>query len=497
MVETVLSHSIDEDERLSSQKWEINYLEAAIFLEEGENNDKFDSHPGDKSALPAYMITHNHWFYTLDLCAASILLLLALLEPPAVEVFANIPTGVHSSIELCALSILGVSIGLQIRWLGFRLFLQHKRSLGKTIVWLIMLIEAFVVLARNSSHFRVTRALRPIFLIDNRYLGGVRRLLRQIFQSLPPILEVMVLMFFSVLIFVVFGFYLFSSNPMDPYFTSFYQTFVSLYVLLTTANFPDVMMPSYAKSRWSSVFFIIFLSVVLYFIMNLMLAIVFVSFSNIEREKFRKLFLHKRAACQHAFQLLISHLNQNGIAYQHLDGLLRYYKPKLSKLNVYLMFKSLNRSMTGSVSLREFYSVYDAVEFQWHLQRDERPWFDELYPPARRLCQGVLTMIETVWFKIATYCVILTSSFILIFRTVMFEPATEVGYVAITWDQMSCVVFYVVELVLKLLAYGFDVYFSSGWNFFDFIVTIITILGIMAQRFGASFFFVLILRPLR
>jgi hypothetical protein len=34
-------------------------------------------------------------------------------------------------------------------------------------------------------------------------------------------------------------------------------------------SFPDVMMPSYAVTRWSCVFFITYLSMVLYFLMNL------------------------------------------------------------------------------------------------------------------------------------------------------------------------------------------------------------------------------------
>ena len=45
-----------------------------------------------------------------------------------------------------------------------------------------MVAETIVVLVRQSSHFRVTRALRPIFVIDNYYFGGVRRYLRQVHQ---------------------------------------------------------------------------------------------------------------------------------------------------------------------------------------------------------------------------------------------------------------------------------------------------------------------------
>lgn len=40
-------------------------------------------------------------------------------------------------------------------------------------------------------------------------------------------------------------------------------------VKLCECSFPDVMMPSYSRNPWSCVFFIVYLSIELYFIMNL------------------------------------------------------------------------------------------------------------------------------------------------------------------------------------------------------------------------------------
>lgn len=65
----------------------MNYHEAAIFLEEGRNNEKFDSHPTHPTALPAYLLVHNSWYYGLDLATSILLLLLALVESPAVPLF--------------------------------------------------------------------------------------------------------------------------------------------------------------------------------------------------------------------------------------------------------------------------------------------------------------------------------------------------------------------------------------------------------------------------
>lgn len=46
---------------------------------------------------------------------------------------------------------------------------------AQTCVLLVQFVEAIVVLIRQTSHMRVTRALRPIFLVDCRYCGAVRR----------------------------------------------------------------------------------------------------------------------------------------------------------------------------------------------------------------------------------------------------------------------------------------------------------------------------------
>ena len=92
----------------------------------------------------------------------------------------QLPVGVHSSMELLALVIVSVELVMKFRWLGCKTFINHPRSMVKAFTLVIMLAEAIVVLVRQSSHFRVTRALRPIFLVDNYYFGGVRRYLRQL-----------------------------------------------------------------------------------------------------------------------------------------------------------------------------------------------------------------------------------------------------------------------------------------------------------------------------
>lgn len=48
-----------------------------------------------------------------------------------------------------------------------------------------------------------------------------------------------------------------------------------LYVLVTTANSPDVMMPAFDFSSWYALFFIAFVIVNTYIFMSLFLAVVY------------------------------------------------------------------------------------------------------------------------------------------------------------------------------------------------------------------------------
>ena len=58
------------------------------------------------------------------------------------------------------------------------------------------------------------------------------------------------------------------------------DSFYNMLVLMTTSNYPDVMMPAYQMSRMNFLFFGTFLLLGMFTIMNLMLAIIYSNFKN-------------------------------------------------------------------------------------------------------------------------------------------------------------------------------------------------------------------------
>ncbi|XP_024273452.1 two pore calcium channel protein 1 isoform X1 [Oncorhynchus tshawytscha] len=478
------------------QSWEINYQEAAIYLQEGENNDKFFTHPRNPKALAAYLFAHNHLFYMMELLTGLLLMVLSLSEAPAVPSL-RLDVYVHATLELLALVMVAFELCMKLRWLGFHTFIRHKRTMVKTCVLLLQFVEAIVVLIRQTSHLRVTRALRPIFLVDCRYCGAVRRNLRQIFQSLPPFIDILLLLLFFMVIFAILGFCLFSPNTSDPYFNTLENSIVSLFVLLTTANFPDVMMPAYSRNRWSCVFFIIYLSIELYFIMNLLLAVVFDTFNGVEKMKFKSLMLHKRSAIDHAFQLLVSRQRPMGLSLKQFDGLMRFYRPRMSARDRFLTYKALNTAGAPMLSLDDFYKFYEVIGLKWKARRSGEHWFDDLPHTTFLIFKGINLLVKSKAFQYTMYVVVAVNGVWILVETYMLNSGFSSSRI-VPWSYIVFLTIYGVEVLLKVTGMGPLAYFSSGWNLFDFFVTVFAFLGLIALAFDMEpFYFIVVLRPLQ
>lgn len=152
-----------------------------------------------------------------------------------------------------------------------------------------------------------------------------------------------------------------------------------------------------------------------------MLAVVYETFTAVEKNKFRKLLLHKRQACKLAFRLLVSRQTPDGIKFKQFHGLMKYYCPQSSKSrlvvwanltppdtnsfkfpglrDVVLIFRYLNKSETGYLSEEEFLNVFDAVSLRWYPKDMTDPWFSAAWPPLRALCRTTRVIISWPHFE--------------------------------------------------------------------------------------------------
>lgn len=577
-----VDNHLAEEIKLRNNLWHSNYHEASIYIEEGLNNDKFENHPrkratmaasappagncqalsmeteivtasnnqtaplipcvqqkclnksnernkngyllgGQYTTIQTYILVHNRYFYQLDLVASIVLLLLALVESPSVDGY-GLSSAVHTSIEMLALGIIAVELLLKFRWMGPKRFFHHGRTVVKLIILLTMNIEAITVFLRHAIHPRYTRALRPIFLIDNHYCHGIRRAIRQIFQSLPPILDMFTLALFFMFVFSIFGFYLFASS--NVYFSDMPATVGNLLILATTANLPDVMMPSYAVSRWSTIFFVLFIIVHLFLLTNLTMAAVYESFTRREKEKFHKLLLHRRKACQKAFKLLVSRRQPNRIQYRQFMGLMRYLNRKCSMFDSYLIFKALDSDKNGGISLGEFYQIYDFINLEWKMIYPATNWYDDISCLPlwfRIILKRIQRVVGHKYFEWTVDILIVAAAFLQFVEATAFEFHIDNQHKLFFANQTvqsnnSTVVFnyeladvrpdsistsifiilFTIEAFLRCLALGLDDYWNNGWNRFDVLVIATSLSGLVTGYFGhAPFGWVIVMRILR
>jgi hypothetical protein len=119
-------------------------------------------------------------------------------------------------------------------------------------------------------------------LLDAFGAAGVRRVLYQILRTAIVVFEMIILLLVYVLIWSVLAFYFFGPAATktaeklqeSSYFDTFDRTYVSLFVAITTANYPDVTMVSYHNNYAAALFFVLYVGLGLYFVLNLFLAMV-------------------------------------------------------------------------------------------------------------------------------------------------------------------------------------------------------------------------------
>eukprot|EP00913_Durusdinium_trenchii_P024036 g22574.t1 len=143
--------------------------------------------------------------------------------------------------------------------------------------------------------FRLCRLCRPvIFIAVSKF---VRMTVNRLWRSCLRFWEILAALVVAVLFFVWFAIVMFSrSEEGREHFQDWPEALASLWVLFTTANFPDVMIQSYTETRASFFFFFVYLVICLYLLQNVLLAAVYDAYKDqLKRQLCKKTYSIKQA----------------------------------------------------------------------------------------------------------------------------------------------------------------------------------------------------------
>ncbi|XP_023107663.1 two pore calcium channel protein 1-like isoform X1 [Felis catus] len=464
-----------------AQEEDQNLLLAAAYVSDAQYNRNvpFETSP---RAIRLYYF-YNHWtmqvaiyfFICVDLS-------LALFEEPALFPLPFLATSLAE--VLCLTAFFGRLVHFA-KVTPQMVFWKDTKNICIMVTIVLTLIDLIIygsLEAVNVHSVRWSRALRPVFLINFPESRQIRRTFRSIRNTLPDILYVFLLFMFSVLIFSLMALKLFGDRGLKtveglPYFTNILDIVFELYVLVTTANSPDVMMPAYNFNWWYCLYFITYTIINTYIFMSVFLAVVYNNYRKHLKNEIRKLAYLKRHKMIEAFNILKVKVGTEFVVTEaQWRRLAKVVAPHISGPHLELLLRISDEGQKGHVDKVNFLRLADLLNIQVvtiNIRRHPlEDWMPRVYrSSASLLVQRMVQHRIFVW----VYDVIILINAIFI---ALDERNPFISYAE--WLFLSL---YIIEILLKLYTYEPRAYFGRRqfWNWFDTLIIIAALVATVAN----------------
>ncbi|XP_013398841.1 two pore calcium channel protein 1 [Lingula anatina] len=328
-----------------------------------------------------------------------------------------------------------------------------------------MIIYIFWInLAPYAHPVRWSRALRPLYMINFAEGRQIRRAFRNIRRTLPGILNVLVLFFCSVLLFALMGLKIFQKRKLknldgSPYFEDYWESIWALYVLVTTANDPDIMMPAYDNDNWSALFFVVYLLINLYIFMSILLAVIYNNYKKHLKNEVRMAVISKRKKLFQAFEILkVQKDGKEVLTEERWSLLMKAISNKRSGAQIELLLHVLDEDGDNCLLRTEFLNLVDLLNVPLTEVHDRKTLFEKMCPSLylSRVSEVVKMCVKHRFFRY-------------FFDFMIVVNAVFIG-LSLDDAEWFFLVLFAMEILLKMYAYGFRQFFSLFWNWFDFLV---------------------------
>uniref|UniRef100_A0A4W6E7I5 Two pore segment channel 3 n=1 Tax=Lates calcarifer TaxID=8187 RepID=A0A4W6E7I5_LATCA len=433
-----------------------------------QENIYFDTSP---QAVRLYLL-YNHWLSKVLLYFFILLdLSLAIFEEPAVF---SLPIWATMLVELLCLLAFTIRLVHYAKVIPRDKFWKDPKNIC-IILTLVDMIIYGALKATNCYGVRWSRVLRPLLLINVTEGRQLRRAFRSIRNALPQIFYVFLLFMFSVLIFSLMALKLLGKRGLKtidgaPYFTNYLEIVFDLYVLVTTANSPDVMMPAYNASFVFAIFFIVYILINTYIFMSVFLAVVYNNYKKYLKEEVRQLVRAKRHKMARAFAVLQEQREEGGelvVTQANWNQVVRLVRPDISNAHRELLWSVSDDKNQGSIGKVAFVQLADLLNIEVITLKSRPHPLHSLCPafylsaPSRLLCR-----------------IVQHRAFVIVYDLIILVNAVFIGLdeenPMIANSEWVFLALYLLEILLKLYVFEPRAFFSrhSFWNWFDTIIVI-------------------------
>ncbi|KAK6472974.1 two pore calcium channel protein 2-like [Huso huso] len=464
--------------------------QATVFIEDAVQYRSIN-HRVDSKSLRLY-----RWYYS-KICqwglGATIFVILAVAfieKPSSLTVTSDVryrmapwepPCGLTESIEIVCFLIFVADVAVKSYLIGWEEFRKNKWLIAYIFVIAFSMLDWMVSLGLHCEEaLRVRRLLRPFFLLQNSSL--MKKTLKCIKRSLPEIISVMLLLAVHLCLFTMFGMLLFARGKdsngnaeWQAYFRNLPDSLTSLLVLLTTANNPDVMIPAYSKNRFYCIFFILFCGFGTYFLMNLLTAIIYNQFRGYLLISIQTSLLRRRLGIRAAFEVMCCQGQSMAGINEHVETVNTEMVLKiLQGVHIKPFYKEAIIQKTqqctdGSISANQFQKLFDELDKDTIKQYPPKPDYQHVF------LQKLQFIFSHHYFSLAGNVVALANMVCICTALVIDADKAVSERYDYFLGAINCffIVYYLLEMILKIFAFGFKGYVSHRSNIFDGFVTVV------------------------
>ncbi|XP_061058194.1 two pore channel protein 2 isoform X3 [Eubalaena glacialis] len=386
------------------------------------------------------------------------------------------PCGLTEGVEALCLLVFAADVSVKSYLVGWAQFRKNPWLLAYLVVLLVSLVDWIVSLSLVCQEpVRVRRLLRPFFLMQNSSM--MKKTLKCIRWSLPEMASVGLLLAIHLCLFTMFGMLLFpgeKDRERLAHFRSLPEALTSLLVLLTTANNPDVMIPAYSKNRLYAIFFIAFTLIGSLFLMNLLTAIIYNQFRGYLMKSLQTSLLRRRLGIRAAYKVLSSMTAEGeaypeGVGVKPQDFLRVLQKVQLGSDRKQAITEKLHSRSGDLLSADEFQKLFDEFDKRVIKEHPPRPGYRSLFLQSAQFLFGhryfdYLGNLMALG-NLVTICV-----FLVLDADVLPEDRDD-----FVLGILNCVfiLYYLLEMLLKVFALGLQGYLVSSSNVFDGLLAIV------------------------
>uniref|UniRef100_H0XBG2 Two pore channel protein 2 n=1 Tax=Otolemur garnettii TaxID=30611 RepID=H0XBG2_OTOGA len=481
----------------AAAKQSICIDQAVVFIEDAIQYRSIN-HRMDPRSVWLY-----RWYYS-DICQWTlsftifVILVLAFIEiPSSLSKTSDVrhrslpwepPCGLTESVEVLCLLVFVTDLTVKGYLFGWVHFKKNHWMVVYVGVLFVSLVDWIVSVSLHcQAPLRVRRVLRPFFLLQNSSM--MKKTLKGIRWSLPQMASVGLLLAVHLLLFTMFGMLLFAGEKDDwqrrerqTYFRNLPDALTSLLVLLTTANNPDVMIPAYSKNRAYAIFFIVF-SIIegSLFLMNLLTAIIYSKFRGYLMKSLQTSLLRRRLGTRAAFEVLsslskVAEASSQEVRVQPQYLLLVLQKVQVDSFHKQALMEKVRSFQNAPLSANEFQRLFNELDKSVVKEHPPRPQYQSPFLQNAQFYFGH-HYFDYLGNLVALGNLVSICVFLLLDADRL--PGDHVSHFILGSLDFVFILYYLLEMLLKIFALGLWGYLSYPSNLFDGFLTTALLLKVL------------------